>query len=153
MRARSLEDLDLLRLPPPRVMVDQAQRTNNMPVGTPKRHAQISNHPEILDRRAPRGEGCFARVLDHQGLTVHDDVPAEGVRQGCLAVHAPWLGKPMLRQEELAAFINHGDQGDRRVEDQRREPRHAVERLLGRHVEQTEVLQDIKARGIRRRRP
>ncbi|CAM5690085.1 hypothetical protein SCALM49S_09853 [Streptomyces californicus] len=82
-RGQILKIAQLVRRPLARLVIDGAERSEDMPVRVGERHTGVRDHPEVGDGEAVAGAGRRPGVAEDQRLAVRDDVLAEGVaRQG-----------------------------------------------------------------------
>ena len=132
-RAREvLEHAVVAAGPLARLVVDRAQRAEPHAVGGGQRHAEVGDDPVFLDRRVVADLRVRARVDDLQRRAGLHDVAAERVRERRLAQ----LADADRGLEHLALGGDEREQRDGDVQHLGDQPRDAVERRLGRRVEQ-----------------
>ena len=138
---RVAQRAQLPRVPPVRLPIDRAERSDGLVCVGTERHAGIGDDAHLDGRRVGRQQQIASRVFDDQILIPRDDPLAERVRDWRLPRLVQGFRQPDLRFEELSLAIDDRHQHDGHVEELRRETREAVEGLLGWRVEQVRPLE------------
>ena len=139
---------DVVVGPVPRHRRHHTQGAEAMPVGVEQRHARVRGHRELRDRRVRPQQGVLAGVAGHDRLSRRDDVLAEGVGDGQLVCDLRLVGEAALALDELALGGHERHRRERRAEPPAGQLGEAVERLLGRRVEQPRALEGRDPRRI-----